>query len=241
MKRVARVFFVVLVLAGCDNWVITYDASDPSPFLAGKISADGTDEYTFTGTNGAVDVRPFATNTGGNTREVFWPSDGPDETDEQTCAEWGAASGDFTQQGAALRIASAGPMSAITVTKNVAFGAKWIFNFHGWNASGGTIFAHFDLTSVFYPNQTLVPLPWQMCARTLRGRLEFKAWPSSEPEPAWGDTTHGGSAPIPAGWDAPGKAGWYIGHLPPDGYATFDHLVAWKDVLVSPTSVTTSG
>ena len=121
MKRLVILVLVVLALAGCDNWVITYDGADPSPFLSGKISADGSDDYTFTGTNGSVDVRPIATNTGGNTREAFWPSDGPDETDEQTCTEWRYASGDHTQQGAALRITSAGPMRAITVTKNVFY------------------------------------------------------------------------------------------------------------------------
>src|SRR4051794_25613938 len=102
VKRAAVLVFLVVILSGCDNWVITYDSTDPSVFLSGKITSDGSDEYTFTGTNGSVDIRPLATNTGGNTREAFWPTDGPDETDEQTCAEWGAASGDFTQQGAAL-------------------------------------------------------------------------------------------------------------------------------------------
>ena len=240
MQRFARIVLIVLVLAGCDHWVTTYDGTDASPLLSGRITADGTDDYTITGTNGSAEARALSTNTGGNLREVFWPSDGPDATDEQTCAEWGTASGKYTQQGAALRIASSGPMRAITVTKNVFYEAGWIFNFHVWDASGGTFFGQFDLTPVFHPDGTLVPLPWHLCARTLRGRLEFKVWPSAEPEPEWGDTTHGGSAPIPAGWEAPGKAGWYIGHLPNDGYATFDQLVASKNEPQLPTT-TTSG
>ena len=104
-------------------------------------------------------------------------------------------------------------MRAITVTKNVFYGAKWLFNFHVWDATGGTIFAHFDLTSVFDPNGTLVPLPWHLCARTLRGQLEFKAWPSSETEPvaAYAYTRRIGPHPCRVGKRRQGR----LVHRPP--------------------------
>ena len=54
-------------------------------------------------------------------------------------------------------------------------------------------------------------------------------WTASDAfEPAWGDPTHGGSVQLPAGWSAPGKAGWFIGHIQPNNTAVFTNLATYK-------------
>lgn len=224
VKRLAAVAALTL-LAGCDWLIPTYTPADPTPIGSAVVTADGTDAYSFTTTTGTVEAQPLDGNTGANLRMVFWPSDGPIVTDQQTCATWSSAVGPMTQEGAALRVIDG---HAITVTKNVWAGAQWIFNLHVWAAGVGTMFGQFDLGAVFNRAGTLSPLPWHLCARALRGVFSFKAWPDYEREPSWSDATHGGSALIPTGWETPGRAGWYVGHLPPGGQATYSALTAWR-------------
>ncbi len=233
----------LLALVGCDLSVpvLTYDRSSKESISSAVISADGTDRYTITRRDDSVEAAAVASNVAGNLRKVFWPSDGPDVADAQSCAVWASQiDGSRTQQGAALRITTLGGVTrALTVTKNIAYGFVWVFNLHAWDSSvtpQKSSIGQIDLSPVFAPNGTVVPLPWHLCARTLRGRLAFKAWPGTEPEPKWGDTTHGGSGPIPAGWEGPGRAGWYIGHLRPGETATFTNLRTWKFVDGSTTT-----
>jgi len=52
-------------------------------------------------------------------------------------------------------------------------------------------------------------------------------WPTSQPQPAWGTPGAGGSTTLPAGWDAPGIPGFYIGHLPAGD------SVGYTDIVIS--------
>jgi hypothetical protein len=210
-------------------------AAQPAPAPAGLHAAvltpDGTDGYVLSSEPDRVGVATAPGNTGGNLRLLFWPGDARVEVDETSCATWSDASTDVAQQGAALRIqpTAEGGVGALTITKNVYMHSFWIFNVHVWDSAlgRGREIASFDLASVFRFSDDLYvvrPLPWRLCARTLAGRVEFKAWRLAEDEPAWGDPTHGGSVAIPADVPGAGAAGWYIGHLRPGVSATFTDL-----------------
>ncbi|MBK5288774.1 MAG: hypothetical protein JJE46_09930 [Acidimicrobiia bacterium] len=92
-----------------------------------KFTADAPDHAT---------ARAGTDNVSGNTRVVFTHPADPATTDSQTCGTWSSDAGSFDQEGAALRVHTVdGGVKAITVTKNVVFGAKWIFNLHVWDTS----------------------------------------------------------------------------------------------------------
>lgn len=204
--------------------VETFSGNDT--FETAVLTPDGDDEYSFTAEGSKMMVAPLAYNTGGNLRSAFWPLNGPSVADSQTCATWVQQEGDIVQQGAALRIRTTDDwVRAITVTKNIYYGATWIFNFHTWDNTRTRAFDQFGATTLdAMKGQSL---PWRFCARVLGSKLEFKVWPLAETEPPWGTTSHGGSATVPAGWSDPGRAGWYIGHLEPGGSASFAELGAW--------------
>ena len=123
---------------------------------------------------------------------------------------------------------AAGGVTAITVTKNVFFGANWKFNVHVWDTSTSPAaiqIGAFDFAPVFAPDEIHVaPLPWKLCAQVVGSTVSFIVWRATEPRPAWGDATHGGAVTLPAGYGKPGEVGWYIGHLEPDDRAAFTDL-----------------
>lgn len=184
-----------------------------------KFTADAPDHAT---------ARAGTDNVSGNTRVVFTHPADPATTDSQTCGTWSSDAGSFDQEGAALRVHTVdGGVKAITVTKNVVFGAKWIFNLHVWDTSRLPVaiqIGAFDLSPVFYPNQTLRPLPWSMCARTEGSTVSFVVWPSSQARPAWNDAASGGSVTLPSGYGDRGAFGWYVGHLRASDEASFRDL-----------------
>jgi hypothetical protein len=223
-----------LLLAACDRtWIVTYDgARGPhgSEISHVVLTSQGTDTYEYESTGVEVEATALPTNTGGNLRTAFSPADAPSVTDSQSCATWTAQSSvGNTQQGAALRVSTdpAGATRALTVTKNVIYGATWIFNFHVWDSSmkpAGIQVGSVDMGSVVAGK----PFPWHLCARTMGTSFEMKVWTGDEPEPAWGDTSHGKTVQVGDEWVYPGTAGWYIGHLPPGGFADFTDLKTWK-------------
>lgn len=227
-----------LVLAACNKTAIqTYFPTSTGPGANTVLTPDQTDSYTFSPSTGALSATALDTNTGGNLRAAFWPSDGPNVAEQQTCATWSSASSNYIQQGAALRIAQSGGVTrAVTVTKNIFFGAVWIFNFHVFDTSKSPAFSQFgsvNLQPEFDPSgdpTRPAALPWHLCARILNGSVDMKAWLEGEAEPLWGDTVHGGSAALPSAAPASGQAGWYIGHLQPSQNAQFTALAAWKYV-----------
>jgi len=191
-----------------------------SAWAGRQLTRDGSDSYSLTGN---ASVAAAGSNGGGNTRTVWWSSAQNPLTDQQSCATWSSESGAIDQQGAALRVT---PERAITVTKNIWLYGTWIFNVHVWGTSGGTQLASFDLSSVFRRNGQVIALPWDLCARVVGATLSLEVWVDGQSQPPWGDTSHGGTVNLPAGWVYPGTAGFYTGHLQPGDRAVFSHLTA---------------
>jgi hypothetical protein len=194
------------------------------------LTPDGADSYTFSADgNGVVTAAAPASNHGSNLRKVLWIKETAKSLNASSCATWRSETTSAIQQGAALRIVKGdGYTRAVTVSKNIYFGATWIINLHVWDSRKNPAFrqiGQFDLSQTLRPNGTPAPLPWRLCARALGSTLEFKVWRLGvEPEPAWDDVNHGGKATIPAKWVEPGKAGLYVGHIPAGGSATYSHV-----------------
>ena len=90
----------------------------------------------------------------------------------------------------------------------------------------GTLIASFDLSSTFRLDSLQRPFPWTLCARVVADTVSFIVWPATQPSPSWDNPYFGGSVTLPSGWNYPGVAGWYIGHLGAGDEATFDGLRA---------------
>lgn len=239
LRRSARVGAIVVALiavGACRQAIVTYPSTDPRPAKTALLTPDGTDRYTYASSSGHMQVVALDANTSGNLRSAFWPADSPLVADAQSCATWASQSSGSIQQGAALRIATAnGSTRAITVTKNIVFGATWIFNVHTWDTAATPAFqpaGSISLKSELWPDDVEAPLPWHVCIRTIGTTLDLKAWRADEAEPAWGEASHGGSVTLPENAVYPGATGWYIGHLGAGTQAEFSDLETWK--LVGP-------
>lgn len=220
---------VALLAAGCQRLVPTYDGSTGGPLGSAVLTPDGYDTYTFTGGRGTMAVYAARRNRGENLRALFWPQSAPAVADGQTCGTWRSQQGGLVQQGAALRVrrSSDGRLRALTVTKNIVWGAGWNLNFHTWDtARDGLPAQRFAYVSL--PRLRDLPLPWDVCARVIGRTIEVKVWGSGRREPAWGDRDWSGRAEVPRGWSPAGAFGWYVGHLPPGGAAHFDRLRTWS-------------
>ena len=171
---------------------------------------------------------------------MFWPAADDPSLDQETCATWTDDQNDVRQPGAALRTTSDhSTTQAITITKNVWLGANWIFNVHVMDTAAVepfTLIGSFDLTGAFVRNLSLAPPPWRMCARVVADVVSFKVWPLVDPAPAWDDPTYGGSVRLPAGWDHPGRPGWYVGHLRPGEESHFSDRTTAQVVAPAPTA-----
>ncbi|HUS26273.1 MAG TPA: hypothetical protein VMY99_02920 [Nevskiaceae bacterium] len=216
------------------SWVQTYNGNTGTNTLLSRVlTPDQGDYYTLAKSKGVATMQAPATNVGGNYREVFWPANTPRVANSQVCATWTSESASSIQEGLAVRIVD-GPTStrAITVTKNVIYGIYWVFNVHTWDSSLAQPFtqvAQFDMANVVIKNGAFAPFPWRACAQITGQTLQFKIWlPNQEAEPAWNDAVHTGTATIPADYSAAGRTGWYVGHIPPGGKATYNNLGIWK-------------
>jgi len=234
--RILTVTVIMLVALGGLTRGRTGDSVDATPqprrsFVTSVITPVGHDRFSIVPMASAdATVTSPMTNVDSNLREVFWDSNAPDIVDGGACATWQSASTADLQQGIALRAESSpAAVRAILITKNVWFDAPWVFNIDVWDTgtSGLTVVKTFDLQAEFSPGGRLRPLPWRMCARARADVVEFKVWPIGEPEPAWGDARFGGSSALPPGWQAPGKAGWYVGHLPAGAFATYRDMLTF--------------
>jgi hypothetical protein len=185
--------------------------ADPMPesYPASYLTTERNDRYDWTGGSGTMAVSAPSTNTGGNTRGVFVPAGIPATRDHESCASWQGGHGRIIQQGVALRVRDeSGGTRAITVTKNIYYGATWIFNVHTWEPGG-----------VFRPvgsrdfSAVMAPEPWHLCARVVGDKVEVKLWTGADPVPAWGDKHHTGVVQLPRGWVYAGRPGGYAGHL----------------------------
>ena len=201
--------------------VVTQSDSPDTAVDAVALTRDGNDQYLVDRSGTGATVTAPATNTGDNTRIVFFPQRGASTTDGVACATWVAESTWSAQEGVALRIATDGGRTrAITVTKNVFAGATWIFNVHVWDTGALPQFTQVgsvDLGAVLSRDGWPLPLPWRLCARTDGATVELKAWRVGEGEPAWGDRRHSGAVRVDPQWVYAGEGGWYVGHVPPGG------------------------
>lgn len=217
-------------LAGCQP-VLTFDGSTPTDQRVVVLTPDGGDRYRYGSSSDAIEVAALDGNQGSNLRSIFWPGTSPVVADGQSCATWTSQTGLLVQQGAALRIRrTSGRVRALTVTKNVLFGVTSNVNLHTWDSARAEPFAKFAGATVpgLREDGRTLPLPWRFCARVVGRTLSFKVWPTSRSEPAWGDPRWGGSATVPAGWEAPGTTGWYVGHLGAGERARYDQLRTWR-------------
>ncbi len=217
----------------------------PAELTTHTLTADSSDVFSFTADAPDTAVaRAGSENVSGNTRVVFTRTDDLGSIDDQTCGTWESDAGGINQEGAALRVHPVdGGVKAITVTKNIAFGATWIFNVHVWDTSRlpvATQIASFDLGTTFRPGQVVRPLPWRLCARTDGSVVSFIVWPSSHPQPEWNDPAHGGSVVLPSGYAGAGTFGWYVGHLLATDEAAFGDLGIGASLSASGTRASTS-
>jgi hypothetical protein len=213
--------------AATASWPRFGESAAPDGWSHAVLTPDGGDRYVFSpGTHGMTIAAPRS-NRDANLRMVYWRTGSAEGVDQQSCAQWDDLPGDLDQPGAALRIVDpGGRLRAITVTRNVWMGGQWIFNFHTWDTARTEPFVSFGqvaLEGLLGP-RGLVPLPWEFCARARGDLVEFKVWPLTEHEPAWGDPGRSGRATLPPGWEAPGVAGWYVAHLQAPDVARFTHL-----------------
>ena len=218
----------LMALAACGPGVSPLDAS----LGASLLTPDGRDVYGFTVTNGVTTAAAPADNTGGNTRVAFWRAADAASTDQEACATWVDGRGTWYQPGLALRVrTSPERTTAITITNNIVFGARWGFNVHVMDSGTRELFRKvggFDLTEVFRPggpgSTAVPPLPWRICGRVVGSTVSFIVWPLSHAQPSWSDARYGGSVTLPAGWGLPGLPGSYVGHLEPGDAMSFRDL-----------------
>ena len=220
------------------GWIAIYNGYvTPSPIARQVLTTDGTDTYDIVKTGGGIDASAPATNASSNLREIYWPSATEESVDSQVCTVWSSESSAGVQQGLATRIVQTETSTkAVTVTKNIFFGATWLFNVHTWDTSNLGAYnqvAYFDYSNVVgkidETGNTLKPVPWKTCMRVTGQTLQFKLWVTGS-EPSWSNPTYVRSTTIPAEFVYPGRTGWYVGHIPPGGTSRIDSLRILKYV-----------
>jgi len=207
-------------------------ASSATPTMAiHALTLDRPDQVAIRTGPTSMRILASSANTGTNDRYVFWRPATPRAVDQQVCATWSSSHGANVQEGLSLRVAHDpdGRWREVTVMKNILYGAVWQFNVLTWDNDADrtmTPQGAVSLPDVFWPNHQVAPLPWKVCARVVGDLVTLKAWKATEAEPAWGDTSHGGTVRLPPGWTYPGKTGWYVGHIPPGGSSLMTGLSA---------------
>lgn len=214
------VLVVVLSLAGCEPAPVV-DVEDGSPFTAAALTRDGSDRYVLTGDLEAATITAPEANVAGNTRITF-TTDEATTVDHGACATFTTASADVNQQGLMVRWDGT---RGVTATKNVWGGINTVVNVHTWDTTSSqpfTLVAQFPLTGLGYGTGNPAPLPWRMCLSASGANVAFKVWPTSSPEPVDGNPCCTGSATVAL--TAPGRPGWYVGHLHPGDSVTYTDL-----------------
>ena len=206
---------IVAVLAFGVVVVHTREATAPCPVFssidppwAGRcLTRYGYDTYSLAG---SATVSAAASNSGGNTRTLWWDCTQSASTDEQSCASLGTPKTNaIHQQGVALRITD---NRAITVIQNIWWGGTWGFLVSIWDTANPDVvtgLAGFDLGSVFRPMATTLSCCRGIFAPVSPGiRLHLSCGVHGQPQPMWGDTSHGGTVRLPDGWVYAGSAGF---------------------------------
>lgn len=209
------------------------------PVEVGSLASTGRQRLTYTGSTDHLTVSAPAGIVGGETREVFWTPGARALADQQVCAVWDDTASSLDpparnrQPGLALRIAPATAdgrgVRAVTLTQNVYAGATWTFWVDVWSVTDPARpdfrgVEKFELDPIVGFGPTAVPPPWHVCARARGRTFTFKIWTGTNPEPAWDDPKQAFTTRLPAGWDYPGHAGGYIGHLRAGEQSSFSQL-----------------
>lgn len=178
-----------------------------------RLTVDGGDVYTSGSTaTGMITTAP-ATNTRSNLRMVGFKKTSPNSVDQESCATWVEGNAGDSQPGVALRIAATPTrVRAITVTNNILYGVRWVFNIHLGDSAAKANMVAVASKAVDWTSE---PLPWRFCARARGQVITMKVWPvdGSTLEPTWDDPAYTASATVPADWVYAGRPGWYTGHL----------------------------
>jgi FG-GAP-like repeat len=205
-------------------------ATGPDLLAVRTLTFDGADVSAIYKTGDTIALSaPDINHQWSNLRKVFWPAAATASQDGQVCATWRDQSSEFVQEGVALRITTVGTETrAITVTKNVVYGAYWAFNVHTWNSASSEPFTglgQYDMSAVVTNAGRYEPFPWRLCAKVTGAELSFKIWlPDREPEPDWTDPVHAVTLTVPAGYIGSGYFGWYVGHIPAGQSAHYNDL-----------------
>lgn len=200
-----------------------------------RLTRDGGDLTQLSSIGEGVLATAPSSNTGSNSRWVFHSPAAAITQDEGACATV-THSGLPVQEGVALRVTSeaSGRTRAITVTKNVWGDASWFYNVHVWDTADSTPLRQlgaFDMSAALQrvgAQPSSVP---RLCARVIGDRVELKVWPATTLEPAWGDPVSTRSVRVDPEWVHAGAAGWYIGHLPPGGWAELTQMTTWVEAV----------
>lgn len=155
-----------------------------------------------------------ASNTGRDSRTVFTRRGDAPSTNQEVCVRF-RHSGGIAQEGVAFRIRHGdGRTRAVTVTKNIWSVANWMFNVHTWDtARPGVFVQHGGLDmSPALGRRIQGHETWNLCGRAVGTRVDVRAWRQGGAEPGWDHHTVR-SATIPSGFTAPGRPGWYAGHV----------------------------
>lgn len=239
----------IAIAVACAALLVTSCAppapAPPDGWTQAYITRDGNDTLTITDTSGNIRVEAPTSNAGGNSRTLLWRTDSPATSNHTACVT-ATHSGWPVQEGVALRIAPS-PIGAgtraITVQKNIWARGDRVYNVHLWDSSPGAddIVTHTLVSSIDMSAAVAGTTPTdgrRLCARITNRTLEYKVWPSRQPEPAWGDPTHSRTTTLPADWVYPGVTGVYIAHLEPGDWATLTNHT--PTTTVPPTTTTTT-
>lgn len=198
-----------------------------------QVTAHGDDTLSLVSNTqfGIISITPSAGNANDGPRNVFWKKAQTTSVNQESCATWAQESTPRIQQGMALRIDTAdGRLRAIVLTKNIYPGPTGTFNLYvidrnySTGLDQGLALTSFNTSAEFRPDGAMLPLPWRVCARVQGDQFTFKAWPTTEVEPPYGDGIHGGAYTIPSEWTYAGAAGHYIAHMDSGSRADFIHF-----------------
>ena len=217
------------------QWGPQYRGATSSRTLnSAVLTEDQGDTYTIKNHSGNLYMKADQGNERGNLRKVMWPNDIANRTNTQSCAVWLGSTHDRTQQGIALRIRNDnGRVRAITVTKNVIYGVYWVFNVHTWDSTSEKPFTQigqFNMSDVMLNKiGGLEYMPWRVCARVVGDTFSFKvSFPQKMSNPSWTNASYAKSVKVPKDYVYSGQAGWYVGHIPPNGSTEYNGLATWR-------------
>ncbi len=214
---VSFIVLVTLTLAAC--------ASPPPPPPLPPTPPAGWDQHYLTRDGvdstslrmSAADagrVVTGASNIGRDSRTLFTRRTDAPSTDQEVCVRF-RHSGGIAQEGVAFRVRDDnGRTRAVTVTKNIWFHANWLFNVHTWDTDRPGVFAQHAALDMSPALGTRVQghEAWNLCGRAIDTRVDVRVWRQGEAEPEWDHPTVR-SATIPPDFTAPGRPGWYAGHV----------------------------